>query len=269
MQRVRTVCWLAVLIPLSCVADLNEDLLAAVRKGDAERVKALLTQGADVNAKSPYGATPLFFAADRGNMEIIKILLDHGADVKVKDTFYGASAMTWAIMKGNADVMTLLLRKGAPGADDALMFGAEKGNNDVVKAALERKSEIKPEMLSSALVTATKEKHFEVADLLRRAGVELPVKPNYQIDPQVLKSYAGTYSGERFDLKFQIASGKLAGGMVGEKPDIWDAVNANTFQHPEQIEVKLTFESENGKVVSVTVAGFDDKPMVFKKTGEK
>ena len=46
------------------LADPGEDLLAAVRKSDAERVKAL-AQGADVNAKSPYGATGLFFAADR------------------------------------------------------------------------------------------------------------------------------------------------------------------------------------------------------------
>jgi len=89
-MRVFWIFLLAMLIPISCLADPAEDLLAAVRKGDASRVKVLLEQGADVNAKSPYGATALFFAADRGNMEIIRILIDHGADVKVKDTFYGA-----------------------------------------------------------------------------------------------------------------------------------------------------------------------------------
>jgi hypothetical protein len=56
---------LAALIPFSCLADPGEDLLAAVRKGDAERVNALLAQGTDVNAQIPYGATGLFFAADR------------------------------------------------------------------------------------------------------------------------------------------------------------------------------------------------------------
>src|SRR6266851_3196605 len=78
---------LAALLPISCLADLGEDLLAAVRKGDAGRVNALLAQGADANAKSPYGATGLFFAADRGNIEIIKILLDHGANVKCERHF--------------------------------------------------------------------------------------------------------------------------------------------------------------------------------------
>src|SRR6266851_8466107 len=156
MRRVRSIvfCLVAVLVPVACRADAGEDLLAAVRKGDAVRVKALLDQGADVNAKSPYGATGLFFAADRGNMEIMKILLDHGADVKVKDTFYGATAVTWAVNKGNADMVTLLLNKGAPGAEDALMLGVSKSNGELVKAALEHKSEIKPETLSTALVRA-------------------------------------------------------------------------------------------------------------------
>ena len=38
---------LAVLVPVACLGDSGEDLLAAVRKGDAARVKALLAQGAD------------------------------------------------------------------------------------------------------------------------------------------------------------------------------------------------------------------------------
>jgi ankyrin repeat protein len=44
----------------SYAADLGEDLLAAVRKGDIAAVRGLLDKGANVNAKSPYGATPLF-----------------------------------------------------------------------------------------------------------------------------------------------------------------------------------------------------------------
>ncbi len=64
MAYIRTISLLlAARIPLSCLADLGEDFLAAVRKGDAECVKALLAQGADVNAKSPYGATGGFFPA--------------------------------------------------------------------------------------------------------------------------------------------------------------------------------------------------------------
>ena len=139
MARLRIAVFvLAAVIPISCLADTGEDLLAAVRKGDAGRVKALLAQGADANAKSPYGATALFFAADRGNFEIIKILLDHGANVNVKDTFYGATALSWATQKERWDVIKLLLGKGATaGADDVLMTAVEKGNAEIVKALLE------------------------------------------------------------------------------------------------------------------------------------
>ena len=270
-MRVRSivVCLAAVLIPAACRADAGEDLLAAVRKSDAARVKAPLEQGADVNAKSPYGATGLFFAADRGNMEIMKILLDHGADVKVKGTFYGATAVTWAVNKGHVEMVTLLLSKGAPGAEEALDPGVSKANVELVKAALEHKSEIKPETLSMALATATKENHADIAALLKDAGAVLPVKPNYQIDPEVLKSYAGTYAGDRFEMRFKVVDGKLTGGPIGDKPDTWNALDNTRFQHAEDLGVKLAFTGENGKVVSVTVTGFGDKPMVFKRTEAK
>jgi ankyrin repeat protein len=271
MTRVRSIvlCLAAVLVPVACRADAGEDFLAAVRKGDAARVKALLAQGADVNAKSPYGATGLFFAADRGNMEIMKILLDHGADVKVKDTFYGATPVTWAVEKGHVEIVTLLLSKGAPGAENALMLGVSRANAELVKAALEHKSEIKPEALSMALATATKENHADIAELLKNAGAVLPVKPNFQIDPEVLKIYAGTYASDNFELKFKVVDGKLTGGPIGQKAEAWDALDSTRFQHPEEVGVKLAFTVENGKVVSVTVTGFGDKPMVFKRTEAK
>jgi len=259
---------LAALMPFACLADLGEDLLAAVRKGDAERVKAVLAQGVDVNAKSPYGATGLFFAADRGNIEIIRILLDHGANVNVKDTFYGATALTWATQKERWDVIKLLLGKGATaGADGVLMTAVEKGNAEIVKAVLERKDAIPAEALSGALGAATKNNQTEIADLLKKAGISPPVKPNFQIDPQTLKSYAGSYSMEGMELKFEIVDGKLTGGFVGQKPTAYDAVDQTTFQHPEYPAVKVAFNIEGGKVVSLTVKQGDGNTRVFKKAG--
>jgi len=257
---------LAALMPFVCLADLGEDLLAAVRKGDAERVKAVLAQGVDVNAKSPYGATGLFFAADRGNIEIIRILLDHGANVNVKDTFYGATALTWATQKERWDVIKLLLGKGAT-ADGVLMTAVEKGNAEIVKAVLERKDAIPAEALSGALGAATKNNQTEIADLLKKAGVSPPVNPNFQIDPQTLKSYAGSYSMEGMELKFEIVDGKLTGGFVGQKPTAYDAVDQTTFQHPEYPAVKVAFNIEGGKVVSLTVKQGDGNTRVFKKAG--
>src|SRR5947208_12915758 len=56
--------------------DISDELLAQSRKGDVVAVNALLDKGADVNARSPYGQTPLFFASDRGHTEVVKLLLE-------------------------------------------------------------------------------------------------------------------------------------------------------------------------------------------------
>src|SRR5262245_9084828 len=80
-------------------ADLNENLLAAAKKGDAKAAEMLLAKGADVNAKTTYGATALTFAAEKGHVEVVRLLLKHKAEVNPKDTFYKASPLTWAILR--------------------------------------------------------------------------------------------------------------------------------------------------------------------------
>src|SRR5436305_6128578 len=97
------------LAALSAAADpkaaLNEELLQAARGGDAKAVAAALAKGADVNAKSPYGATALSFAADKGHTEVARVLVQHKADVNAKDKFYQATPLSWALMRGQAGVL--------------------------------------------------------------------------------------------------------------------------------------------------------------------
>lgn len=59
------------------------------------RVKDLVEQGADVNAKDEYGRTPLYVASEEGHIDVVKYLLEHGADVKVKDK-NGGTSLNWA-----------------------------------------------------------------------------------------------------------------------------------------------------------------------------
>ena len=100
MPKLRFLCFLLVLLlPFSSSAqNLNDELLAATRKSDVEKVRALLAKGADVNAKSPYGATPLFFACDRSNIEVVTVLLIsyssnveavRGCNKRLTDFFFG------------------------------------------------------------------------------------------------------------------------------------------------------------------------------------
>ena len=68
---------LALLLALSAAAaDPKEDWWTAARKGDAPAVQTLLDKGIDVNAKTRYGATALWFAAYKGHLDVVKVLLE-------------------------------------------------------------------------------------------------------------------------------------------------------------------------------------------------
>ena len=86
----------------------------AVFKNKTEVVKILLENGADVNAKSEDGFTPLMMAF--GNIEIMTLLLELGADVNAK-TKNGMTSLMIGIknysVHENFDGIKLLLEKGA------------------------------------------------------------------------------------------------------------------------------------------------------------
>jgi len=78
-MRMRWMAFFIILLPLAVHAqDLNDELWAAARKGDAPTVKALLAKGAEVNAKLLYGTTALSYAADRSHLEVVEVLVEHG-----------------------------------------------------------------------------------------------------------------------------------------------------------------------------------------------
>ena len=65
--------------------ELNDKLIAAAIKGDIKNIRELLANGANVDAKSKYGETALFWAACSGKVDIATFLIEKGADVDAKD----------------------------------------------------------------------------------------------------------------------------------------------------------------------------------------
>jgi ankyrin repeat protein len=81
--------------------------------GDAPTVKLLLSRGADIEARSHQGATPLHYAARAGKNEVIELLLDEGAQIDAKDQ-WGYTSLHHCAASGNRpDVFKLLLDRGA------------------------------------------------------------------------------------------------------------------------------------------------------------
>ena len=63
-----------------------EEWLAAAKKGDTNRVEALLKAGAELEAKDQDGHTALMLAAQYGRADTVRLLLANGAHADVRDT---------------------------------------------------------------------------------------------------------------------------------------------------------------------------------------
>jgi hypothetical protein len=239
-----------IITPPARAQNVNEDFLAAARKGDVAKLRELLDKGADVNAKTQYGATALAYACDKGHVEVVKLLLERGANVNVKDTFYGEMPLGWALQRDNVEILKLLLDKGAQGRDRVLMYGVRKGKIDIVKVALD-KGELKAGILSSALGAATTAKQTEIVELLKQAGA-VP-KESFPVDPETLKSYTGVYKHEVGDFTFTMNDGKLIGRFGGQPAITLAAIDKTTFTIVELDGFTIKFNLEGDKVVSLTL----------------
>jgi ankyrin repeat protein len=88
------------------------DLVEAVREGDREAVRFLLSESADVNAAQADGATPLAWAVHRDDVETVKLLINADADVNAANV-YGITPLSLACTNRNTVLVDQLLKAGA------------------------------------------------------------------------------------------------------------------------------------------------------------
>ena len=101
---------------------------------EASMLGNLHLTGADVNAAGTC-CTPLFLAAGSGNAEAVRYLINQGADLNSRQRF-GQTALTEAAFYGNAAVIKELLKHGAEvnavSDEGTALDIANKGNHAAV-----------------------------------------------------------------------------------------------------------------------------------------
>jgi len=163
-------------------ADGTTALHHAVQRADTDTVRALIRDGANVNAKNRYGIAPLQIAAIAGNAAIVEQLLQSGADPNTA-TPEGETALMAAARTGDPSSVRMLVTRGADvnaregwKGQTALMWAAAENNVAAMKVLLEAGAEIDARSKSGAftpLLFAVRAGRIEACRLLLDAGVNV------------------------------------------------------------------------------------------------
>ena len=119
-------------------------LIEAAKRGDFDRVNALLNRGVNVNHQTPKKQwTALMWAAYKGYRDIVAQLLGRGADPDLQNK-EGGTALMIAIQSGYIKIVKELLARGANlnlqdnHGVSALILAAHHGRLEMVKELLDR-----------------------------------------------------------------------------------------------------------------------------------
>jgi hypothetical protein len=98
-------------------------LVLAILRQDLDLVRAMVENGADLDARDRSGSTALMWAAfnETGDARIVEALLQWGADPAVTN-HAGETALAWALRRGDTPVVAALRNAGA--SDTALTTAA-------------------------------------------------------------------------------------------------------------------------------------------------
>jgi ankyrin repeat protein len=170
-----------VLASATGAAAAEPSLLDAARRGDAERVAALLKARADVNVRQPDGATALHWAAHHDDLPLASMLLRAGARPGLVDDT-GATPLFLACMNRSSAMVTLLLdAKADPNAalatgETALMTCARTGDPAAVRALVSHGADVnrrEPQHSQTALMWAAAGRHPDAVAALITAGADV------------------------------------------------------------------------------------------------
>jgi ankyrin repeat protein len=181
-RRLSLVVLVAMFLASSLGAAVNAPVADAARRGDLETLRALLKDGADVNAPLGDGMSGLHWAAERGDVELANVLIFAGANTSSVTRIGQYTPLHIAARNGNAAVVKALIAAGAdvtaktsPSGVTALHLAAASGNAEIVTALLDKKADPnvkEPEWGQTPLIFAASANRVDVIKVLLARGAD-------------------------------------------------------------------------------------------------
>ena len=180
-------------------ANAEAPVADAAQRGDADVVRQLLRNGADVNAAQGDGMSALHWAAMNGRPDIVGVLLYAGANPESTTRLGGYTALHLASRAGQAGAIARLLEgKANAGAVTAtgvtaLHFAAAAGRPDAVEALVQYGAEVDAPTTvdtQTPLMWATAFNRLETMKALLEAGADVSLT-------SAVVDYVAISSGDR------------------------------------------------------------------------
>lgn len=163
-------------LPFYAGADTYDDLMNAVKAGDAATVAGLFKRGVDVDTTDREGNSLLMLAARDGRTELLDLCLSQRPKVNFRNST-GDTALRLAAYHGHKEIVEKLIAAGAyvnMSGWTPLMYAAFNGHADIVRLLMLAGADVNAaaENGMTALIVATRNSHVEVARLLLGAQAD-------------------------------------------------------------------------------------------------
>lgn len=176
-------------------ATVNSQLLDAAARGDALRVGALLSEGADLEARDRSGRTALLLATHSDHVEVARLLIAAGADVNAKDAISDTPYL-YAGAEGRNEILKMTLAAGADLTSTnryggvALIPAAHHGHPETVKILLGTAININhinrlgwTALIEAVILSDGGPVHTEIVRLLVDAGADVNIPDREGVTP--------------------------------------------------------------------------------------
>ena len=226
----------------------TRSLLRASADGDISLVRALLSQGTDVNGKTAAGQTPLMLAAAFGHAMVVKVLLAAGADIELQDEL-GFAARDWA--GKTPEIAQLFDRKSEPGEQPENTHETEPPRSSPVEPS--GQSDTEPEaavLFPDPKAFAKNKPDIPGAGLGGLAGAILRERAVKPTNEQQTGNHVASSNGPTARSEFSPATSPLLTGRVSPPDDVTS----------ETGHAELTRETETGVTEEQEVSDSEIEP---------